>query len=60
MNAATAATIATRMQPVSMPLDTSIAAVSKDLQETGAIVQVKFVIAALSCPVLAELSEIHT
>ena len=48
MNAATAATIATRMQPVSIPLDTSIAVVSQDLQEMGAIVQVNFAIVVVS------------
>ena len=62
MNAATAAMIATRMQPVSIPRDTLIAAVSQDLQETGAIVQVKFAIAVLCYlnTVVVELSEIRS
>ena len=61
MNAATAATIATRMQPVSIPLDTSIAVVSQDLQEMGAIVQVNFAIVVVSYlnADIVELSEIH-
>ena len=62
MNAETAATIATGMQPVSIPLDTSIAAVSQDLQETGATVQVNFATAVLSYlnAVFVEQSENHT
>ena len=61
MNAATTATIVTRMQPVSIPRDTLIAAVGQDLQETGAIVQVNFAIAVLSYlnVVVVELSEIR-
>ena len=50
------------MQLVSIPLDTSIAAVSQDLQETGATVQVHFATAVLSYlnAVFVEQSENHT
>ena len=46
MNVATAAMIATKMQPVSIPLDTSIVAVSRVSMETDGFVQVEFVVLA--------------